>query len=137
MNYAEISKETITHLYSAYNSLKNSPLDATIRLIVEIRTSQINGCAYCCKIHTAEARKLNISQEKLDVLPAWNAATIFDEKEVIALQWCEEITKVGKSNSSIKEKLPNYFSEREIVDLTACVAIMTALNKIAIYLKDY
>jgi AhpD family alkylhydroperoxidase len=136
MDYAQISKETISHLYKSYNSLKQSPLDAEIRVLVELRTSQINGCAYCCQLHTAEARKENISQDKLDVLPAWRSSSLFSAKERIALQWVEEITRLNACAHKTKAKLLESFSEREVVDLTACVSIMNALNRMAISLRD-
>ena len=136
MNYAEISKETISYLYKSHASLKNSPLDPVIRALVELRTSQINGCAYCCKIHSEEARSLNIPQNKLDVLPAWHGTNLFTEKEIAALQFCEDLTYQYKKSVKSKELLTKYFSEREIVDLAACIALMNALNRIATSLKD-
>ncbi len=136
MNYAEISKETISYLYKSHASLKNSPLDPAIRVLVELRTSQINGCAYCCGLHTNEARSLHVSQEKLDKLPAWHTATLFTEKEIIALQLCEELTYMSDDHIDIKEILAEHFSEREIVDLVACISLMNALNRIAISLRD-
>ncbi len=134
MNYAEISKDTVSYLYKSYASLKNSSLEPTVRILLELRTSQINGCAYCCGLHLEEARKFNIPQEKLDLLAAWHTSTIFTDKEVAALQWCEEVTRLNKNKT--RELLKAYYSEREIVDLTACVAIMNALNRMAINLRD-
>ena len=77
MNYAEISKETINFLYQSRASLNKSPLNATIRLLTELRVSQINGCAYCCRLHTEEARKLDVQDKKLDNLPAWDTSDSF------------------------------------------------------------
>jgi AhpD family alkylhydroperoxidase len=135
MNYAEISKETISHLHRSYASLKSSPLNQLLRVLIELRVSQINGCTYCCGIHLEEARKLNIPQEKLDLLPAWQGAICFSEAERAALEWCEAVTGLEKHFEAGREKLLPYFNEREIVDLTACIAIMNALNRLAISLK--
>lgn len=65
MDYEKISKETISLLYKSYASLRNSPLEATIKMLVELRVSQINGCAYCCKLHSDEARNIGIEQGNL------------------------------------------------------------------------
>ncbi len=137
MNYAEISKETISYLYKSHTSLKDSPLDQSLRVLVELRTSQINSCAYCCSLHTNEARKLNISQEKLDILPAWRTSNIFSDKEIAALQLCEDLTVMERNKNYVKsrELLMMLFSDRELVDLTACISIMNALNRIAVSLK--
>ncbi len=136
MNYAEISKETISFLYQSRASLNKSTLSPTIRILAELRVSQINGCAYCCRLHTDEARKLGIQQEKLDLLPAWHNSTAFTSEEKIVLQWAEAITDLNQDLSKIREQLTQIYSEREIVDLTACIAIMNALNRIVISLRD-
>jgi len=136
MNYAEISKETISFLYKSYNSLKGSPLDATIRVLVELRTSQINGCHYCCNLHTDEAKILGIHQEKINALATWNVSNVFTKEEIAALQWTEDLTKLKINTDKTKALLRQYFSERQLVDLTACISIMNALNRIAISLKD-
>lgn len=136
MNYAEISKETINFLYQSRISLNKSPLSPIIRILVELRVSQINGCAYCCHLHTNEARKLGISQEKLDILAAWRHATIFSAEEKIALQWTESVTNLDKDLEEIRQQLSAIYSERQIVDLTACIGIMNALNRIVISLQD-
>ena len=137
MDYTEISKATISHLYKSYNSLNNSPLSQEIRMLVEVRASQINGCAYCCKFHSDEARKANIGQEKLDVLAAWENSTVFSDKERAALNWCELVTHAKPGDDQAKKWLEKHLSEREIVDLTACIAVINALNRIAICLREY
>lgn len=138
MNYAEISKHTISSLYKAYNSLNESPIDKNLKVLLEIRTSQINGCSYCCEMYFKDARKNNISQQKLDLLPVWYSTNgIFSEKEMVALKWCEAVTYCDPEElSGLREDLDNYFSEKEIVDITSCISIMNALNRIAISLRE-
>ncbi|WP_417905010.1 carboxymuconolactone decarboxylase family protein [Candidatus Tisiphia endosymbiont of Micropterix aruncella] len=137
MNYAEISKHTILCIYKAYESLNESPIDKGLRALIELRVSQINGCFYCCNLHLIDARKNNVSQEKLDLLPIWfSSKEAFSEKEVIALSWCEAITRGSfEKVDEMKDELLQRFSEREIVDITSCISIMNALNRIAITLK--
>ncbi len=137
MDYLSISKVTIGLLYESYNSLNDSPLSQEIRRLVELRTSQINGCAFCCKLHTEEARKANITQKKLDMLPAWEDATIFSDQERAVLKWCELVTRSQASSSEAKKLLEEHLSEHEIIDLTACIAIMNAFNRIAMTLREY
>lgn len=136
MNYEEISKETISFLYKSYNSLKNSPLEAAIRVLVELRVSQINGCEYCCRVHAEEAKTLGIPEEKMDQLITWNIADVFSERERLALRWAEELTYL-KIIQETKEHLKAQFSEREIVDITSCVSLMNSLNRLAISLKSF
>jgi AhpD family alkylhydroperoxidase len=134
MNYAEISKEIFDLLYKTRSSLNNSPFKPQIRVLAELRISQINGCAYCCGLHTNEARKVGIPQEKLDVLPGWHNSSLFSEEERAVLQWVESVTCLDGDSSEAREDLLNIYSERELVDLTACIGIMNALNRIVISL---
>ncbi len=136
MNYEEISKETINFLYQSHASLKASPLNAGIRILVELRVSQINGCPYCCRLHSEEARKLGISQEKLDLLPAWRHSTSFTSEEKTVFQWAEAITHLDQDLSPIKQQLSQIYSERQIVDLTICIGMMNTFNRLEISLRD-
>lgn len=136
MNYAEISKETFDLLYKSRASLKNSPLPAEVRALAELRTSQINQCAFCCSLHTEEARKLGISQKKLDTLPAWRTSKSFTEEEKAVLEWTEVVTNLDKDRSNKMASLQKFYSEKQIVDLTAAIALMNSLNRVAICLGD-
>lgn len=135
MNYNEISKETFDLLYKSRASLIHSPVSEPIRILAELRTSQINGCAYCCRLHSQEARKAGVSQEKLDALPAWASAAGFTDEEKIVLEWTEALTCLEEL-SEIKNRLMEFYSEKQVVDLTACISLMNALNRIAIALRD-
>jgi alkylhydroperoxidase family enzyme len=58
------------------------------------------------------------------------------EKEVVALNWCESITRgFFEKIDEIKDEMLKHFSEREVVDITSCISIMNALNRIAISLR--
>lgn len=135
MNYIEISKETISLLHKSYASLSQSPLKQTLRTLVELRVSQINGCKYCIGLHTQEAKKLNIPLEKINTLHTWCVNEMFSPEERAALHWAETLTHLDKDLNEAKVLLTPYFNDREIVDLTACIAIMNALNRLAISFK--
>jgi AhpD family alkylhydroperoxidase len=136
MNYTEISKETFDLFSKTRASLNNSPVNPSICALAELRVSQINGCAYCCRLHTNEARKLGIQQEKLDALPGWQNSSLFTDEEKIVLQWAEAVTHLDKDLKSAKEKLLTIYSEKQVVDLTAIIALMNTFNRIAISLRD-
>lgn len=136
MDYNKISKETFDLLYKSRASLGHSPLSASMRILVELRVSERNGCAYCCRVHTAEAVKAGIPQGKLDALSNWTSSSLFSKEERLALQWAESLTDLNPDLPQLKEQLLSTFSEKEVIDLTACIAIMNALNRIAISLRS-
>jgi len=129
MNYAEISKDIIDHLYASYEALKHSPLDPSLRIVLELRVSQMNACIYCCNLHTDKARQRNINELKLAALHQWHNSPLFSPAEKEALSWAESLTTLSNKRAVTDTKLAIHFTEREIVDITACVAIMNALNR--------
>ena len=65
----------------------------TIELLY-VRTSQINGCAYCLDMHVADAVKAGETPQRLAVLPAWRDTALFSAKERAALALTESITEL-------------------------------------------
>ena len=136
MDYTNISKSTINHLYSGYASLQNSPLSKELQVFLELRVSQINGCEYCCILHTTEATKLGITVDKINDLEQFRDSNDYSDAEKEALSWAELLTKLDKIARVKENKLNLYFSEREIVDITICISLMNAFNRLAMSMRD-
>jgi len=111
-----------------------SGLERSLLKLVEIRTSQINGCAYCLVMHTNEARAHGETDERMFLLDAWREAPVFTERERAALAWVEAVTLVAKDHvpDDIYARARKQFSEKELVDLTAAIVTINAWNRIAI-----
>ncbi|WP_281634268.1 carboxymuconolactone decarboxylase family protein [Flavobacterium luteolum] len=136
MDYIKISQETIGHLYKAHSSVRKSEIDIKLLALTDLRVSQLNGCAYCCSFHSNELRQFGIEQNVLDKLSGWKLSDVFDEKQKLALEWAEVITKMETDLSTCKKKLEIVFTEKELVDLTASISIMNTLNRLRITLGD-
>ena len=125
-------------LYKAMASLQNyvdaSGLERKLLDLVEIRASQINGCAYCIVMHTNDARKHGESDEWMHLLNAWREAPVYSARERAALAWTEAVTKVSDSHvpDEVYDEARRHFSEKELVDLTAAVVAINAWNRAAI-----
>jgi AhpD family alkylhydroperoxidase len=115
-----------------------SGLDAKLRELVKIRTSQINGCAFCIAMHTRDARKLGETDERMHLLDAWREAPIYTAREQAALAWTEAITRItdGHVPDAVYEQVRQHFSEKEIVDLTAAAVAINGWNRIAIAFRS-
>ena len=62
-------------------------------ILVYLRTSQINGCAYCIDMHSRDLIKDGLAIEKLVLVQAWlEAGGLFDARERAALAWAETVT---------------------------------------------
>ncbi len=136
MNYKEIAKETIGHLYKAHTSIRKSGMDEQLIALAELRVSQINGCAYCCSYHAKELLNFGFEQDTINRLPGWKHTHAFNALQKLVLNWTEAVTSNANDWHEIKEKLTEHFSEREIVELTASITLMNTLNKLRITLAE-
>ena len=135
MDYFKASPEVVGLMYKAHDGLKKSGSDINLRLLVEIRTSQINECSYCCALHTREAREHGISEDKIAGLSKWESTTgIFSERERLALAWTEAVTRLSPDRAELRARLERTFTEKEMVDLTVAVALMNGFNRMAVSL---
>jgi len=136
MNYKEIAKETIGNLYKAHNSIRKSGIDEKLIALVELRVSQINGCAYCCSYHAKELSDFGFEQDVINRLPGWKHTNAFNNQQKLVLEWAEAIIYSKDDWQNIKSKLIDQFTEREIVELTASITLMNTLNKLRITLAE-
>ncbi|MBB6331035.1 AhpD family alkylhydroperoxidase [Chryseobacterium sediminis] len=136
MNYKEIAKETIGNLYKAHTTIRKSGIDEKLIALVELRVSQINGCAYCCSYHAKELSDFGFEQDIINRLPGWKHTNAFNSKQKLVLEWAEAIIYSKDEWQHIKVKLLEQFTEREIVELTASITLMNTLNKLRIALAD-
>ncbi len=67
--------------------------------LVKLRASQINGCAYCLRLHTRDALAKGETTDRLAVLSAWRDTDYFTEAECAALAITEEITLIAEVTS--------------------------------------
>jgi AhpD family alkylhydroperoxidase len=111
-----------------------SGVEKPLMELLKIRASQINGCAYCIAMHTAEARKLGESDERMHLLNAWREAPVFTERERAALAWLEAVTLIteGHVPDQVYDEAQQHFSEKELVELTAQAVAINSWNRIAI-----
>jgi AhpD family alkylhydroperoxidase len=136
VNYSEINKRAVDMLLSIKKHVPS--IDKNLKALVEIRVSQINGCAYCVDLHSNEARQLGVHQQILDCLPVWRESQLFSENEMVALDWAEGVTNIS-TEPDIERKLKtllSQFSETEAVDLTLIISLMNSLNRLAISFGD-
>lgn len=136
MDYKEIAKETIGFLYQSHLSIRQSGIDNKLVALAELRTSQLNGCAYCCSFHSEELRKMGVEQKLIDLIPGYKHSASFDTKQDLVLRWTDAITLISENIDDIKQEMEEYFSQRELVELTASISLMNALNRLRVTLGD-
>ena len=109
---------------------KSSPLNPVLRSLITVRVSQINYCNFCVDINSATLAKRSGSMNKVEELENWKNSTIFDEKERIVLEYTEAVTYSNEQVTNEQmNKLKDYFTEDEIVELTGLIAFQNLSSK--------
>lgn len=131
--YWKISPQAYANIIKTKTDLNQSLAPDLIALIY-LRVSQINGCAYCIDLHFKEAKKNGVRALKLNSLLVFRHSPHFTNAERAALAWAEAITELLPPHvmDATHVKLCKHYSEKEIVDMTFCIAQMNLLNRIAI-----
>ena len=137
IDYRKYSQEPLKALYEIENYLAGSGLENKLLLLMKMRASQINGCAYCLDMHSLDARAEGESEQRLYTLNAWAETPFFSDRERAALAWTEAVTNVSQTHvpDEVFEEVKKHFSEKEIVDLTLALAMINLWNRIAISLR--
>ncbi|WP_210639681.1 carboxymuconolactone decarboxylase family protein [Pseudomonas sp. Tri1] len=109
-------------------------LEKSLLELVKLRSSQINGCAFCIDMHTADARKDGETERRLYAVTAWREAPFFTGRERAALAWTEALTCLSDTHAPDADYalLSEHFSPKEMVDLTVAINAINGWNRLAV-----
>jgi len=134
IQYAKVAPDAVKGMYASNAYFDSCSIPQTLRRLIELRVSQINHCSYCTWLHAKQARDLGETDERIAAVVDWRTADGFSRRERAALEWAELGTRLseGAPSDSAFAELRRHFDDRQIVDITAIVANMNALNRMAV-----
>ena len=117
--------------------LRRSGLDHNLLNLINLRASQINGCAYCLDMHWKDLRAAGETEQRLYGLDAGRESPYYTDRERAALAWTEAVTNIqeGRVEDSVFAEVRKFFSDKEIADLTLAVAAINSWNRLNIALR--
>ncbi len=115
---------------------KSVDLDPTLARLIEVRASQLNGCAFCLDMHWKDARAAGESEERLYSIVVWRESPLYDERERAALALCEEVTLLadGGVADSVYEEAEAQLGE-ELPQVLVQIAVINAWNRLMVPVK--
>jgi AhpD family alkylhydroperoxidase len=133
----ELSPELLKSYTELTHTLENSSLGKPLVELINLRVSIINGCSYCLGIHSKSLRASGETNSRIDQLAGWKVSDQYTEKERAVLAWTDAVTNIITSGTpdELFESLKNYFSDKEISDITFAIITMNALNRLGISLR--
>lgn len=129
ISFEETSKEFMEVMMKPGVYIRRSGLDQKLIELIDFRVSTINGCAYCLDMHFKDAVAHGESEQRLYSLAAWRDCPYYSEKERAALAYAEAIT-ANHVEDSVFDALTEFFSKKEIADLTFAIATINTWNRI-------
>ncbi|MBP7351778.1 carboxymuconolactone decarboxylase family protein [Comamonas sp. UBA7528] len=113
-------------------------LDEGLALLVDIRASQLNGCAFCLDMHVKQARLHGERELRLHHLAIWRESTLFTPQERMALAWTEALTKIQAEGVSdeLYAAAREHFQEAELSELTFRVVAINGWNRLNVAFRN-
>ena len=142
LNYTDsaVAARFVKYLNSAGRAVADSGLPAATRHLLEIRASQINGCAYCTDMHTKDAAHAGETQVRLNLVATWREATVFTEAERAALELAEQGTRIADAAGGVTDEAwasaAKHYDDDQLAALVSLIALINAYNRINVITKQ-
>ena len=109
-------------------------IDARLRELVLIHASQLNGCAYCVRIHVDRAVAAGLTADVIAQLATWRESGVFSERELAALELAECYVFIHEEGvpDEVYNRVGGILSEQEYVAISWLLVSINAFNRITI-----
>ncbi len=128
--HPDVYKQLATLSGAAEEAAVDAGFDRKLIELVKLRVSQINGCAFCCRLHTRDALAAGETTDRLAVLPAWRESQYFSADEVAALLIAEQVTRL--THPVIDTETEGVLTDKQVSAVTWVATVMCAWNRVAI-----
>ena len=132
IDYQQQSPELFKKFVAFSMAFEHSAIEESIRDVVDIRASQMNGCAFCLDMHVKAATMHGERPLRLHHVAIWRESTLFSPRERAALAWTEILTQIPAHGvqDDVYERVRVELSEKELSDLTFLVMAINAWNRV-------
>jgi len=134
LNVSQVEPQAYKAIYALEGYLQGTKISKSHRQLIKLRSSQINGCAYCIEMHTGESLKIGEPVERLTLLDAWRESSKFSAEEKAILALTEEVTLIhehGVSDAVYKNAV-EMFGENYVAQLIMAIITINSWNRISI-----
>lgn len=130
----EVYRAMIEVARAVRKAAQDAGLDRRLVELVNIRVSQINGCAYCLHVHVRDALRAGETAQRLAVLPAWRDTTLFSPREQAALTLAESLTALPDARSQDQDyaEARRHLSPEELSVVSWIAISMNAFNRVSV-----
>ncbi|MBX5483289.1 MAG: carboxymuconolactone decarboxylase family protein [Myxococcaceae bacterium] len=130
-------REVAPEAYKAMQALERTiQVEPTIRHLIKVRASILNGCAYCVDMHTKLARKDGETEQRLYAVATWHEAPFFTPRERAALALTDEVTRIeGRVPRDVWDFAAKHFTPEELANLVWAIAAINTWNRVVVAMR--
>lgn len=134
VNHFNVTPALVKSLSELSMATGNVSVTPTLKHLIDIRVSQLNGCAFCLDMHVKEAKIDGERELRIHHLPVWRESPLFSAREKAALAFAEALTRINEHGVSdaLYRNLTEHFSETEIAELNFMIAVINTWNRLQI-----
>ncbi len=134
LNFYSEATDLLKVLMELKTAVDHCGLEEGLIHLVNLRTSQINGCSYCVDMHSREARDYGESEQRVFLVSAWKESPLFSERERAAFAWAETVTHISREGvpDFLYAHALEHFTKSELTKLTVAVGVMNTFNRLCI-----
>jgi len=132
IDYSKQSPQLFKKFLEFSTAQRDSAIEAPLQILVQLRASQLNGCAFCVDMHVKEATIHGERPLRLHHVAIWRESPLFTAREKAALEWTELLTHVpahGVSDEAFAQAR-EHFNEKELSDLTYVAVAINGWNRL-------
>src|SRR5215831_3052891 len=114
-------------------NVKADPDYVKIQQLVIIKTSALNGSAYCMSHNVPLGRKIGLTTEQIAAAQGsdYMASPALDARQKAAIRWAEAVTNMtARDDEAAFQAMREHFSEQQIVELTVFCGMWNYSNRL-------
>lgn len=128
-----VAPEAYQALMNLEKYISTTSLTSTHKELIKIRASQINGCAFCINMHTADARKQGETEQRIYLISTWREADIYTEEEKAILALTEGVTLISNHVSEeVYQNAARLFDKKYLAEIILAIITINSWNRFAI-----
>ncbi|MDP2713789.1 carboxymuconolactone decarboxylase family protein [Rheinheimera sp.] len=134
LNHFKTAPALTKALMDASMAAYKTSIDPLIKSLIDIRASQLNGCAFCLDMHIKQAKIKGERELRIYHVAIWRESPLFNAKEKAALALTEALTKLADTGVSneLYQATKEHFSDVEISELTYSIGLINFWNRMQI-----
>ena len=109
-------------------------VSATMRYLLELRASQINGCSICVDMHSRELKAAGEPDERINTVAVWRETPYFTDAERAALALTEAVTRLADRPDPVPDEVwdeaARHYDEAQLAALVLSIAAINTWNRI-------